>query len=243
MAPATGNLPMAIDTSFHLDQSWMQFDLDRNVISQQATIGFDYLKHMIWWPSEVPTIQYGQFTLRPLAEVDIDPIYQSCQDPLIPRFTTVPSPYTLELAEAFVRTRAPQLFEERKAIQWILTTSREVNEGALKVNGETFIGPFSIHAIEESNHIGEVGYWLNKEVRGNGFTAMGVKMLTNYAFETLGFRRIAGLVDNENQASKKVLLSAGYEHEGLMKSRVTRSDGNQIDMDLFAANSDSWVNL
>jgi RimJ/RimL family protein N-acetyltransferase len=57
------------------------------------------------------------------------------------------------------------------------------------------------------------------------------------------FRRLAGLVDRDNHASKKVLLNAGYEHEGLMKSRVTRANGNQIDMDLFAATSDSWVSL
>ena len=198
---------------------------------------------MIWWPSEVPTIQYGQFTLRPLSEADIDPIYQSCQDPLIPHFTTVPSPYTIELAEALVRTRGPQLFEERKAIQWILTVSKDVSEKAFKIAGETFLGPFSIHAIEEHNHIGEIGYWLNKDIRGHGFGSIGSKMVTNYAFETLGFRRLAGLVDSDNHASKKVLLSAGYEHEGLMKSRVTRANGNQIDMDLFAATSESWVSL
>jgi RimJ/RimL family protein N-acetyltransferase len=68
-------------------------------------------------------------------------------------------------------------------------------------------------------------------------------MVTNHAFETLGFRRLAGLVVSDNQASKKVLLNAGYEHEGLMKSRVTRTDGSQIDMDLFAATSDNWVSL
>lgn len=202
-----------------------------------------YLKHMIWWPSEVPTIRHGQFTLRPLSEADIDAIYQSCQDPLIPQFTTVPSPYSIELAQAFVRTRAPQLFEEHKAIQWILTVSKDVSKDAFKVDGETFIGPFSIHAIEENNHIGEIGYWLNKDVRGHGFGSIGSRMVTNYAFETLGLRRLAGIVDNDNEASKKVLLGAGYAHEGLMKSRVTRADGGQIDMDLFAATSDSWVNL
>jgi len=198
---------------------------------------------MIWWPSEVPTIQYGQYTLRPLSEADIDAIYQSCQDPLIPRFTTVPTPYSKELAQAFVRTRAPQLFEERKAIQWILTVSKDISPAALKVAGETFLGPFSIHAIEENNHIGEIGYWLNKDVRGYGYGSIGSRMVTNYAFETLGLRRLAGLVDSDNEASKKVLLGAGYAHEGLMKSRVTRADGSQIDMDLFAATPENWVSL
>jgi RimJ/RimL family protein N-acetyltransferase len=198
---------------------------------------------MIWWPSEVPTIRHGQFTLRPLSEADIDAIYQSCQDPLIPRFTTVPSPYSIELAQSFVRERARQLFEEHKAIQWILTVSKDVSQDAFKIDGETFIGPFSIHAIEENNHIGEIGYWLNKDVRGHGYGSIGCQMLTNYAFETLGFRRLAGIVDNDNEASKKLLLGAGYAHEGLMKSRVTRADGRQIDMDLFAAISDTWVSL
>jgi RimJ/RimL family protein N-acetyltransferase len=198
---------------------------------------------MIWWPSEVPTIQHGQYTLRPLSEADIDAIYQSCQDPLIPQFTTVPTPYSIELAQSFVRTRAPQLFEEHKAIQWILTVSKDVSKDAFKIDGETFIGPFSIHGIEEHNHIGEIGYWLNKDVRGHGFGSIGSRMVTNYAFETLGLRRLAGIVDNDNEASKKLLLSAGYHHEGLMMNRATRSDGNQINMDLFAATPENWVSL
>ena len=198
---------------------------------------------MIWWPSEVPTIRHGQFTLRPLCEDDIDAIYQSCQDPLIPQFTTVPADYTMELAQGFVREKAPQGFAEHKAIPWVLTINKDVSPAALKVNGETFLGVFSIHGIEEDNHIGEIGYWLNKDVRGHGYGSIGCQMITNYAFETLGFRRLAGLVDSDNEASKKLLLGAGYVHEGLMKSRVTRADGRQIDMDLFAAISDTWVSL
>ena len=198
---------------------------------------------MIWWPSAVPTIQRGQFTLRPLSEADIEAIYLSCQDPLIPKFTTVPTDYTMELAQGFVREKTPRLFDEHKAIHWALTINKDVSPAALKVAGETFLGPFSIHGIEEHNHIGEIGYWLNKDVRGHGYGSIGSKMVTNYAFETLGLRRLAGIVDNDNEASKKVLLNAGYKHEGLMKSRVTRADGSQIDMDLFAATSDNWVSL
>jgi len=198
---------------------------------------------MIWWPSETPTIQYGQFTLRPLTEADIDAIYQSCQDPLIPRFTTVAENFTMELAQAFVHEKTPRLFTDRKAIHWALTINKAVSPAAIKVAGETFLGPFSIHGVEEHNHIGEIGYWLNKDVRGHGYGSIGCQMVTNFAFETLGLRRLAGIVDTDNEASKKVLLNAGYSHEGLMKSRVTGANGSQIDMDLFAATSDTWVNL
>lgn len=207
-----------------------------------------YLGHMIWWPNEVPTIQFGLFTLRPLCEADIEAIYQSCQDPLIPQFTTVPANYTIELAQGFVREKTPRLFDEHKAIHWAFTINRDAlendkNQGAIKINDEIFLGPFSIHGIEEDNHIGEIGYWLNKDVRGHGYGSIGCQIITNYAFETLGFRRLAGLVDSDNEASKKVLLRAGFMHEGLMKSRVTGADGSQIDMDLFAATLDTWVSL
>jgi len=178
-----------------------------------------------------------------LIEADIDAIYQSCQDPLIPRFTTVAENFTMELAQAFVHEKTPRLFTERKAIHWALTIDKDVSPAALKVAGETFLGPFSIHGIEEHNHIGEIGYWLNKDVRGYGYGSIGCRMVTNFAFETLGLRRLAGIVDTDNEASKKVLLNAGYSHEGLMKSRVTGANGSQIDMDLFAATSDTWVNL
>jgi RimJ/RimL family protein N-acetyltransferase len=196
---------------------------------------------MIWWPNEIPTIQHGQFTLRPLADTDIDPIYSSCQDPIISKFTTIAADYPRAMAEGFVRVMTRQLFDKHKAIHFAFTVAKVVSPNAILINGETFLGTFSIHGIEEDNHLGEIGYWLNKEVRGNGFATVGSEMLTNYAFETVGFRRLAGLVDFDNMASKKVLTNAGYSLEGVMKSRKTRADGSQIDMDLFAASSDTWT--
>ena len=50
-------------------------------------------------------------------------------------------------------------------------------------------------------------------------------------------------VDFENTASQKLLISAGYEREGVLRQRVTRSNGNQIDMVMFAALNQSWVRL
>jgi RimJ/RimL family protein N-acetyltransferase len=36
---------------------------------------------MIWWPTEVPTLQYGLITLRKPEERDIVPLYEGVQDP------------------------------------------------------------------------------------------------------------------------------------------------------------------
>jgi RimJ/RimL family protein N-acetyltransferase len=41
--------------------------------------------------------------LRPFTEDDVPAITLACQDPEIPRWTSIPSPYTEEDARAFVR--------------------------------------------------------------------------------------------------------------------------------------------
>jgi len=68
-------------------------------------------------------------------------------------------------------------------------------------------------------------------------------MITEYGLRTLGFRRIDALADVDNSASQKLLVRAGYEKEGILRNKVTRDDGRQIDMALFAATDSIWSPL
>jgi len=54
------------------------------------------------WPAEAPVLSDGVVTLRELVRDDVDAVFAACQDPEIPRFTTVPSPYLWEHVESFV---------------------------------------------------------------------------------------------------------------------------------------------
>ena len=65
---------------------------------------------MIWWPTEVPNLQYGLITLRRPEERDIIPLYEGVQDPLIPKFTRIPANYQMANAEHYVRERSPNGF-------------------------------------------------------------------------------------------------------------------------------------
>ena len=106
-----------------------------------------------------------------------------------------------------------------------------------------FAGVISLHTISIDNHRAEIGYWMDEKLRGQGIATMATKILTGYGFDTLGFKRIEAAVDLENTASQKLLISAGYEREGVLRQRVTRSNGNQIDMVMFSALNQSWVRL
>lgn len=178
---------------------------------------------MIWWPVEVPTIASGLLLLRPVVASDIELIYKGCQDPLIPKFTTIPPNYTIDMAKHYVNERIPQNFAKQSEIIFAVEYD------------EKFCGTFSLHTIDQNNHRAEVGYWLEKSMRGKGIGAKAVELITEFGLLTIGFKRIEAMVNIENEASKKLLLNAGYEFEGILRQRVTNHDGKQIDMAVFAA--------
>ena len=106
-----------------------------------------------------------------------------------------------------------------------------------------FAGVISFHTISIDNHRAEIGYWMHKPMRGKGIGTMATKMITGYGFDTLGFKRIEAAVDLDNIASQKLLTSAGYQREGILQQRVTRSNGDQIDMVMLAAMASDWKGL
>ena len=181
---------------------------------------------MIWWPTEVPTLQHGLITLRPAEERDIVSIYEACQDPTIPRFTTVPSPYTMTHATSFIREQAPTHFAQKSELLFVITKGH--------FEEAEFCGVISFHSINLHNHTAELGYWIAASARGKGIGTRAATTISDYGFSTMGFRRIEALVDVDNAASKALLASAGYQLEGIMRRRVTRDDGSQIDMALFS---------
>jgi len=188
---------------------------------------------MIWWPEEIPTLKSDTLTMRPMRPSDAEDIYRAVQDPEIPKFTTLPADYPIDLAIEFANTRAAASFVNKTELVFVIEDSRLATVGYPYSNG--FAGVMSLHTIDIPNHRAEIGYWLAKEARGHGICTKAAELITEYGLMTIGFKRIDGIVDVRNEPSKAALLKAGYEFEGIMKSYVTRRDGSQLDMALFAA--------
>lgn len=202
---------------------------------------------MIWWPESIPTLTVGTTTLRPMRPADAEDIFRAVQDPEIPKFTTLPSDYPVELAIEFATTRNVNSHLNKTELVFViedsLLQSDRENHGSVSDTSSTSVHPYSngfagvisLHSIDIPNHRAEIGYWMAKEARGKGIGTRAGSMITEYGLMTMGFNRIDGIVDVRNEASKQLLLNAGYEFEGIMKKYVTRRDGSQIDMALFAA--------
>jgi RimJ/RimL family protein N-acetyltransferase len=189
---------------------------------------------MIWWPTEVPTLTRGLINLRKPEVKDTQAVFDGCQDPLIPRFTAISANYSIAHALDYVQR-----------VDASLRTQRELPLVIEHRNGDDrkFAGTISFHSISVKNSVGEIGYWMSESMRGKSIATTAVRMLTDYGFTTIGFKRIEAMVDVENIASIKLLTSAGYQREGLLRKKISRDDGRQVDMYLFAAIPQEWEYL
>jgi RimJ/RimL family protein N-acetyltransferase len=183
---------------------------------------------MIWWPTEVPTLQYGLITLRKPEERDIVPLFEGVQDPLIPKYTRIPANYQMANAEHYVRERSPNGFTMRTELQLVL-----------EYDGK-FAGALSFHTLVLEEEKAEIGYWLTADVRGKGIATQATKLLTEYGFERIGFHRIEALVVESNVPSLKVLSNAGYKQEGVLRDKSCCDDGTRENMVMFAAIRSDW---
>jgi RimJ/RimL family protein N-acetyltransferase len=180
---------------------------------------------LISWPVEQPTLvstsELGEITLRPLREEDIEAIFQACQDRTISAFTRVPYPYDREMAEEFVRG-CDISYRNHQGIVF-----------AIEVAGR-FAGTIGLHGIQLSDHCAEVGYWIEKSHRGKGVCTVAVRSLLDFSLNIMEFRRIEGMADFNNEASQRVMERAGMARDALLRNRVTKPNGDQIDMVLFS---------
>ncbi|MDA0183528.1 GNAT family N-acetyltransferase [Solirubrobacter phytolaccae] len=136
--------------------------------------------------------------LRPPQSSDADALVAACQDPEIPRWTNVPSPYTRDHALTFIHRDDPRV------------------KAFLGFEGDQLVGSFSLLEIDLDAHYGEVGYWVAKEARGRGIATQAVEQLKATALE-LGITRLELLAHKDNAGSRGVARKSGFHDTGELR--------------------------
>ena len=162
---------------------------------------------------EAITLTTERLLLRPLGTGDADAIVTACQDPQIPRWTGVPSPYT--------RAHADHFINEVCAAGWRDDTL--YNFGVFTRDDGALVGSMGLLRLQHLAHPqrqAELGYWTAKEQRGKGYTVEAARALCSWAFETLGVDRLEWYAEAGNEGSRAVALKLGFVMEGMVRSRV-----------------------
>jgi RimJ/RimL family protein N-acetyltransferase len=144
------------------------------------------------------TLEDDELLLRPPTERDVPALTAALQDPEIPRWTRVPSPYTEEDARAWLASTGEDRF---------LIVDRETEE---------LLGGVGLRAPEDG--VAEIGYWVRREVRGRGIAPRAVRLVSEWGLRERGVARISLMTEPENAASQRVAEKAGYRREGVLRS-------------------------
>jgi RimJ/RimL family protein N-acetyltransferase len=151
---------------------------------------------------EIPTLRDGDLVLRPKRQEDLDAITAACQDPEIPRWTFVPSPYTRADAEAYFEHSAKEAAEGR-AINLLAVDAQD-----------RLLGSFGLMELDREPGYGEIGYWVVADARGRGVATRAVRLLADWARDELQLTHIDVLPHKDNVASRRVAEKAGFVDTG-----------------------------
>lgn len=166
-------------------------------------------------------IDCGLAKLRPWRSSDVDALVEAADNPSVARYLRdiFPSPYT-----------------HADAVAWIkLNETADVQTNfAIDADG-TLAGGIGLRLFDGERRLcAEIGYWLAEPFWGRGIITAACRVLTDYAFETYGLKRVEAAVFSPNVASRRVLEKCGYTCEGLMKNAAIKH-GEVLDVYMYAA--------
>ncbi|MCW2876067.1 MAG: Acetyltransferase including N-acetylase of ribosomal protein-like protein [Sphaerisporangium sp.] len=163
-------------------------------------------------------IPAGPIVLREHVKTDADAITRGCADPEIVKYIpTVPVPYTLDDALAYVTELAPSDWSRGGASFAIADAATDEWLGNIGVK------PLDVRGA------GEIGYLLAPWARGRSVASTAARALAEWAFAQ-GVHRVELVANVENIASQRVAMAAGFRREGVQRGADPLRDGGHGDV-------------
>ncbi|MEA2211453.1 MAG: [ribosomal protein S5]-alanine N-acetyltransferase [Solirubrobacteraceae bacterium] len=173
-------------------------------------------------PLPQPPLSEEMVLLGPWEECDAGIVLAAGLDRLISRYR-YSLPRTADGAHAWIAaTRTDRLAGARLELAII---ARSVPAGSVSLTG-----------FEHGNAM--LRYWLLPQGRGGGLATRAARLLVAWAFSTLRLRRLAALIEPDNEASRAVLERCGFVQEGLLHRHMTGHDGDRVDTLIYGCRPD-----
>lgn len=157
---------------------------------------------------QLPVLTTARLRLRRIEERDVEALFAIFGDPLVARFTSRVAMADLDAAREF-----------QAYIQHNLDTHDGWTWGVCRAGEDVVLGTLSLFALEAPQARAEVGYVFGRAAWGHGYAVEAMTALLDFAFHTLGLRRLEADADPRNLASLRVLERLGFAREGLLRER------------------------
>lgn len=147
-------------------------------------------------PLPIPFLKGPTVVLRPHVEADLDAILERCLDAETIRWTTIPSPYTADMAEEYLAGLSPSSTQ----VSW-----------AIELNGH-YAGTIDLRSLgcDPDHAAGNLGFVTHPKMRGQGAMTEAVHLAVEHAFNVLGWQHITWQANVGNCASYKAVWRSGF---------------------------------
>jgi ribosomal-protein-serine acetyltransferase len=115
---------------------------------------------------------------------------------------------------------------------WLLRENFIV--GFWDVASARYLGGSGLHVLDWDIGHFEIGYWIRSSAQGHGYVSETVRLLTDYAFDSLAAKRVRIRCDERNQRSAAVARRLGFVQEALLRNDALAPDGTLRDTLVFA---------
>lgn len=106
--------------------------------------------------------------------------------------------------------------------------------------GRRFGGEITLSSIQRGPfQTGHVGYWIDEDLAGRGYTPEAVVVVLAFAFDTISLHRVEISIIPRNHSSLRVVEKLGLRSEGIAR-RYLEINGEWEDHAKFAMTSEEW---
>ncbi len=149
---------------------------------------------------DTPNLTAPGIVLRQLDVADAEALHAAHSDPETHHYWGSPAHKSLEQTREYIA--------ETLAIP-------DARAWAITENGGDVLGRVGLFGVRED--VGEFGIIMRREATGRGLASKALKLVEDYAFNTLGMHRLTADIDPDNNASMSLFLRAGFQREGLLR--------------------------
>lgn len=157
--------------------------------------------------------------LEPLAVGDIDAFVSYRREPVVARWQSWTTDYSIDDARTLLAAQSGWDFPP--AGQWLQLAVRDLDRALL--------GDLALHTRADQPDSYEIGFTLAPAHQGRGYATEAIRVLLHYLFTDRGAHRVVAAVDSRNTASAAVLARVGM-----------RPESRQVDADWFKG---EWTTL
>lgn len=168
-----------------------------------------------------PRLETDRLILRRYSEEDLDVFYDILHDERLHKYLHFPD-----------LTKKQELDYIKDCVSKVEVDKYEKWSIVLKETKKS-IGNISVNTVNKKNNYCNVGYVLQYDYWGHGYTAEALKAVSDYLLES-GYYLVECSCNELNRQSSRVMEKAGFKKDGYIPNRRLNKDGTYSGVEYYS---------